>query len=93
MNSLARAFCQQTATSILNGKKKTGNLVLVAFSSHKEGSVEFIPMRSLACDFAASIKREKKIGKFGICRILKQRIKAQSSSCQCTDSPEPLLLA
>ena len=70
---------------------KTGNLVLVAFSSRKEGSVEFIPMRSLACFYAARIKRGENREIWYLSHF--KAMKAQSSSCQCTDSPEPLLLA
>ena len=91
MYSLTRAFCQQTATSMLNGRKKTWNLVLVAFSSRIEGSVEFIPMRSLACFYSVRIKQGENREIWYLSHF--KAMKAQSSSCQCTDSPEPLLLA
>ena len=96
MYSLARAFCQQTATSMFNERKKLEIWYLSHLQAAKRAQSSLFQCAVSPAFTLLALNEGKKIGKLRIKIWYLSHIKAmkaQSSSCKCTDSPEPLLLA
>ena len=88
----ARAFCQQTATSMLNERKKLEIWYLSHFQAAKKAQSSLFQCSVSPAFTLLALNEGKKIEEIWYLSHIKA-MKAQSSSCECTYSPEPLLLA